>query len=486
MISGAFIAMPDTGRRKREKDVRDAGGGGVVGLRGKRVVVLGLGKSGEAAIQLLLASGARVDGTDSRPEEAFGAAAAAWRARGVGLALGANPPGLVDGADLVVTSPGVHPDHPLLAAARARGVPVWAELELGFRAARAPVVAVTGTNGKTTTTHLVGALLAETGAPVAVAGNVGFPLSSAAPTVPARGYLAVEASSYQLEGSDTFHPRAAIVLNLTPDHLEHHGSLEAYRRAKGRVFLRMTAEDSLVLVADEAPLDGYRAETRARVLDVSLARRVERGAWLEGGALWARVGDGPAARLIDADALRIPGRHNVTNALAAAAAALAVGASPEAVARGLASFRGLPHRLETVATARGVRFVNDSKSTNVASLLVALEALPGPLVLVAGGRDKGTDLAPLLPLVRERVRALVLIGEAADRFAAAFAGATAVHRAGSLEDASRRALALASPGDTVLLSPACASFDMFRDYEHRGDAFREIARSLAAQEGGAA
>lgn len=457
----------------------------VPGIAGKRIVVLGLGRSGAAALDLLVASGARVTGTDSRPEGEFGREATGWRARGARLVLGENPPALVADADLVVTSPGAHPHHPLLAEARARGVPIWAEIELGFRAARAPVVAVTGTNGKTTTTHLVGALLAETGRPVAVAGNVGNPLSAAAPGVPEEGFLAVEVSSYQLEGIDLFHPRAAIILNLTPDHLEHHGDFEAYRRAKARVFERMTPDDALVLVADEPELAPYRAAARARVLEVSVRGPVPRGAWLEGGRLWARVEDGPARPLLDADALRIPGLHNVTNALAAAAAALAVGAPPEAVARGLAGFRGLPHRLEPVATVRGVRLVNDSKSTNVASLLVALQALPGPIVLIAGGRDKGTDLAPLLPLVRERVRAIILIGEAAARFEAALGAAAPARRAAGLEEAARLALSLSRPADTVLLSPACASFDMFRDYEDRGDRFREIALRLEAEAGGA-
>jgi UDP-N-acetylmuramoylalanine--D-glutamate ligase len=477
MLGGAVIASD------REDGVTEAV---VEGLRGKRVVVLGLGRSGAAAVELLLASGARVAGTDSRPEAAFAAEAPAWRARGVRLALGGNPAELAAEADLVVTSPGVHPHNPLLAAARARGVPIWAELELGFRAARAPIVAVTGTNGKTTTTHLVAALFEAAGRRAAVAGNVGRPLCAVAPTVPAEGVLAVEASSYQLEAIDRFHARAAIILNLTPDHLEHHGSFEAYRRAKGRLLERMTADDALVLVAEEPELSAYREASRARVLDVSLAGPVAQGAWLAGGALWARAGGAPAARLLDAGALRIPGRHNVVNALAAAAAALSLGAAPEAVARGLARFEGLPHRLETVAATRGVRFVNDSKSTNVASLAVALEALPGPLVLIAGGQDKRTDLAVLRPLVRGRVRALVLIGEAADRFEAELgASAPVVRRAASLDEAARAALALAAPGDVVLLSPACASFDMFRDYEERGDRFREIARRIAAEEEGA-
>ncbi len=454
----------------------------VAEVSGKRVVVLGLGKSGAAAVELLVASGARVTGTDSRPEMAFAIEAPAWRARGARLVLGDNPAALADDADLIVTSPGVHPHHPLLAAARARGVAIWAELELGFRAARAPVVAVTGTNGKTTTTHLVGALIAESGRPVAVAGNVGNPLSAAAPVIPADGFLAVEASSYQLEGIDRFHPRAAIILNLTPDHLEHHGDFESYRRAKARIYSRMEADDALVLVADEPELGAYRRASRAQLLEVSVARPVPRGAWLDAGRLWARVAGAESIPLLRADELPIPGLHNVTNALAAAAAALAVGIEADAVSRGLARFRGLPHRLETVATARGVRFVNDSKSTNVASLLVALEALPGPLVLIAGGLDKGTDLAPLVPLVRDRVRSLVLIGQAADRFEAALGGATAVRRAGTLEEAARAALALAAHGDTILLSPACASFDQFRDYEDRGDQFREITRRIAAEE----
>lgn len=454
---------------------------GVEGLRGKRVVVLGLSRSGAAAIDLLLDSGARVTGTDSRSEEAFGADAGAWRARGVTLALGANPTELAATADLVVTSPGIPAKHPLLAAARDRGVRVWSELELGARAARAPIAAITGTNGKTTTTHITGAIFAAAGIPTAVAGNVGYPLSRAAREVPANGRLAVEVSSYQLEWTEAFHPSVAVILNLTPDHLERHGDLEGYRRAKGRIFERMTRDDTLVLVADDAALDAYRGEARCRVLDVSTSRRVERGAWLESGTLWARVDERDAAPIVAAAELRIPGAHNVANALAAAAAALAAGAPLEAARAALTRFESLPHRLEPVALVNGVRLVNDSKSTNVDSLLVALRAFAGPIVLIAGGRDKGTGLGEVAALLRERARAAVLIGEAADRFDAAFRGATATRRAETLEDAARAALEIAQPGDTVLLSPACASFDMFRDYEHRGDAFREIARRIAAE-----
>ena len=455
--------------------------GGIEEVRGKRVLVLGLSRSGAAAIDLLLDSGARVTGTDSRAEDAFGAEARAWRDRGVALVLGANPDALAAGADLVVTSPGIAARHPLLAAARARGVPVWGELELGFRAARAPIVAVTGTNGKTTTTHMVGAIFDAAGFRTAVAGNVGYPLSAAAPAVPPEGRLAVEVSSYQLEWTDAFHPRAAIILNLTPDHLERHGDLESYRRAKGRIFERMTGDDTLVLVAGERELDAYRREAACRILDVSATRRVERGAWLEEGWIRARVDDGAPVMLMPASVLRVPGAHNLTNALAATAAALSAGAPPAAAAAALARFESLPHRLEPVARIGGVQLVNDSKSTNVDSLVVALQAFTSPIVLVAGGRDKGTDLAVLAPLLEKHVRAAVLIGEAADRFDAAFRTHTATRRAADVEAATRAALELAQPGDVVLLSPACASFDMFRDYEHRGDVFREIAQRLARE-----
>ncbi len=454
---------------------------GVKGLQGKRVVVLGLSRSGAAAIDLLLDSGARVLGTDSRTEEAFGADARAWRERGATLALGANPIDLAANADLIVTSPGIPARHPLLAAARERGIPVWSELELGARAARALIVALTGTNGKTTTTHMAGAIFSAAGFPTAIAGNVGYPLSRAAREIPANGRLAVEVSSYQLEWTEEFHPRVAVILNLTPDHLERHGDFEGYRRAKGRIFERMTADDTLVLVADDAALDAYRSGARCRILDVSAIRRVERGAWLEDGRLWARLDEREAAPILNAAELRVPGAHNVTNALAAAAATLAAGAPLAAVREGLARFESLPHRLEPVAEVNGVRLVNDSKSTNVDSLLVALRAYAGPIVLIAGGRDKGTPLGEVAALLRERARAAVLIGEAAERFDAAFRDATLTRRADTLEAATRAALDLAHPGDTILLSPACASFDMFRDYEQRGDVFREIARRIAAE-----
>jgi UDP-N-acetylmuramoylalanine--D-glutamate ligase len=443
---------------------------------GSHPLVVGAGRSGLAAARLLHGRGLDVLVCDAMPRERAAEAAASLESLGVTAHWGRDDEGLLDGRDAVVWSPGIPHTHRLATAARSRGIPVLAELELGYRSSRAPFVCVTGTNGKSTTTDLIGALIRAAGREVEVCGNIGRAVCEVAERVGPGGFLVVEVSSFQLETVDALEPHVAVWLNLTPDHLDRHGDLDTYGALKQRLFARQTAADHAVWNADDTGVMERRAG-RARTLLFSVRREVEEGAFARDGRVWLARGRG-AAPLMDAREIRLRGPHNLSNVLAALAATLPLQIPSAVLSETLRDYPGLEHRLEPVATIDGVEFVNDSKATNVASLAVALESFELPVVLIAGGRDKGQDFAPLAPLVRERVREAVLIGEGAAGMAAAWAGATC-SRAETLAAAVERAFEVARQGgaDVVLLSPGCASFDMFTDYEDRGRRFKaEVAR----------
>ncbi len=461
------------------------------GLGGKNVLVVGLGRSGAAAARLAAAKGARVTITDRRPEPELAAAAAALPA-GVARELGGHRAASFVGADLIVLSPGV-PEIPELTAARRAGVAVTGELELAARAIAADVVAITGTNGKSTATALCGAMLRQSGRPTFVGGNLGVPLAEAVGTpaaAPPDGVCVVEVSSFQLETAERFHPRVAVLLNVTADHLDRYPDMDAYAAAKARIFQAQSPRDFAVVNADD-PLVGRtaRGTIAARCLWFSTRRRLDRGGWLDGGAgsdgLCVDltgiecVADGGAAAERYHMPRRLVGRHNRENALAAACAARLAGATPADVQRALDGFIPLAHRMELVAEARGVAFFDDSKGTNVGAVVAALEGLPCKVVLIAGGRDKGGDYAPLAAVLGRVGRGAVLIGEAAPRLAAALSPVTAVERAATMDEAVAAAARMAARGDAVVLSPACSSFDMYRDYEHRADAFRAAVVKVA-------
>jgi UDP-N-acetylmuramoylalanine--D-glutamate ligase len=448
-------------------------------LRGRPVAVVGLARSGVAAARLLHAAGAVVVATDTKPLDALDVEARALSGLGVRLLVGATSPEAVAGADLVVVSPGVPLASPQLAPARARRVPVIGELELAWRAMEADALAITGTNGKTTTTALTGALLGEEGRPVLVAGNIGTPLAAHALEFPADGLVVCEVSSFQLETTEAFHPRVAAVLNVTPDHLDRHGSLEAYADAKARVFARQTSADCAVLNADDEGSRALAPRTAARVVWFSRQRALEHGVFVRDGWIAARL-NGHVENVCPLTDVRLRGAHNVENVLAATACALWAGLSPEAIRRGIARFRGVAHRIEPVRDLRGVQYFNDSKGTNVASTVKALESFTEPVVLIAGGVGKGQDFAPLAAAARGRVRHAVVIGQDGPRIAAALdAAGIPVTVGATLEAAIHAARAIARAGDVVLLSPACASFDMFQNYEHRGDVFKGLVGGLA-------
>ena len=447
-------------------------------VAGRRVTVVGLARSGVAAARLLRAAGAQVTGTDLKPLEALGRVATELEALGVRLLTGRETRGAFDGADLVVVSPGVPLDGDQLGPARARGVPIIGELELGWRALEAETIAITGTNGKTTTTALTGALLAEQPRPVLVAGNIGTPLAAHALRFPADGLVVCEASSFQLETTETFQPRVAVVLNITPDHLDRHGSLGAYVDAKARIFANQTPADCAVLNADDEATAALAGRTRANVVWFTRRRQLARAVFVDDGWIAAKL-NGHVEEICPVSEIFLRGAHNVENVLAATACALWVGLAPEAIRRAIGRFRGVAHRIEFVRDRRGVQYYNDSKGTNVASTLRALESFAERIVLIAGGRGKGQDFAPLAAAARGRVGHAFLIGEDAPKLAAAFKEASVpATRCPSLEAAVEAARRLAMPGDVVLFSPACASFDMFDNFEHRGDVFKKLVERL--------
>jgi len=448
-------------------------------LAGRRVTVVGLAKSGVAAARLLHAAGARVSASDAKSLAALGEETRGLLRLGVRVVADDATGAAVAGAELVVVSPGVPLEAPQLAPARRAGVPVIGEIELGWRALEADTIAITGTNGKTTTTALTGALLAEQHRPVLVAGNIGTPLCAHALTFPADGILVCEVSSFQLETTEAFQPRVAVVLNVTPDHLDRHRTFEAYLDAKARIFTNQTASDCAVLNRDDPPTRALASRTRADVLWFSRQRVLDHGVFVRDGWIAAKL-NGHVETICPLSDIFLRGQHNVENVLAATACALWTGLAPEAIRRGIARFRGVPHRIELVRDLRGVQYFNDSKGTNVASTIKALESFAEPIVLIAGGVGKGQDFAALAAAARDRVSQAVVLGQDGPKIAAALeAAGVPVRSAVSIEAALHAARDAASPGHVVLLSPACASFDMFDNYEHRGDVFRGLVQGLA-------
>ncbi|MES1164802.1 MAG: UDP-N-acetylmuramoyl-L-alanine--D-glutamate ligase [Verrucomicrobiota bacterium] len=450
-------------------------------LANKRVLVVGLGRSGIAAAQLCAARGARVTVTDKRSAADLAAAAGALPAS-VTRELGGHRRDTFTGADLIVLSPGV-PEIPELVAARAAGVAVTGELELASRFVTAPVVAVTGTNGKSTTTTLAGDMLRATGHPSFVGGNLGEPLAEAVGTPAARegGFCVVEASSFQLETVETFRPRVAVLLNITADHLDRYEGMDGYAAAKARIFAAQTAAEFALVNADDPIAMRAAAAAPSRQLQFSIVRSLGEGAWLRAGELIVQL-PGQPVESYPADLPWLAGqRHNQANALAALLAARLAGAPQETARAGLLAFRPLAHRMELVAEVDGVAYYDDSKGTNVGAVVAALDGFPRPVVLIAGGRDKGGDYGPLAEVMARVGRGAVLIGEAADKIQAALQGRVAVDRAASLEAAVTAAHQRARRGDAVVLSPACSSFDMFRDYAHRAEVFRAAVARLAQE-----
>jgi UDP-N-acetylmuramoylalanine--D-glutamate ligase len=438
-------------------------------LKDKRVMVIGLGVSGRAAARFLASRGATVVMTDRRTDFAR------EQMPPVELHLGGEDPAWLKGVDLVVASPGVPPTSPLMRQAAALRIPVIGELELGYRFVRAPIVAVTGTNGKSTVTVLLGAIFRAAGRTAFTGGNLGTPLIAAAND--SFDVAVVEVSSYQLETIERFKPAVAIHLNLTDDHLDRYRDLAEYGRAKARIFENQEQGDWAVLNRDDPEVWKLARTVRSRVFSFGLTRPERKPAiWCESGAL--AFNDGERSGRIATSCFKLPGAHNLSNAMAAAAAALVMKVEPEVVERALADFTNLPHRLEFVRAHLGAEWIDDSKGTNVGAVVEALNATPGPIILIAGGMDKGGDYAPLRVPLERKVKLLILLGAAREKMRIALAGATTVECVAALPEAVRLAAAQARPGDRVLLSPACSSFDQFKDYAERGRVFQELVRAL--------
>jgi len=475
MLRAATIGAPDD-----EDDMSGTGDRGPVyrrWLAGRTVSVVGLARSGVAAARLVHRLGGRVLASDSSPLAALPAEVRQLAHDGVSLWAGGHPPAAFENAELVVLSPGVPLTLPALAPVKARGVPVIGELELAWRVMEADFIAVTGTNGKTTTTTLTGELLNRDVRPTLVGGNIGTPLSSGALEFPAHGIVVAEVSSFQLETTALFRPRVAALLNITPDHLDRHGSFDEYVEAKARVFANQTAADCTVLNRDDPVAAGLAARVAGRVLWFSRRAPLEHGVFLRDGWIVAQL-NGHVEPICPVAEITLRGQHNVENVLAATACALWTGRAPEAIRHAIGTFRGVAHRIERVKDERGVIFYNDSKGTNVASTIKAIESFTEPVILIAGGKGKGQDFGPLGHAARGRVRHAVLIGEDRDKLRGPLAAAgVAIEAAPTMEDAVRLARAAARVGDVVLLSPACASFDMFENFEHRGEVFKAAVRT---------
>lgn len=449
-----------------------------MGLAGKRVVVVGLARSGVAAAEYLARQGARVVATDSKGEADLPPEVLSLKERGVRIEAGGHRPRTFTSADAVVVSPGVPWDLPELRSARAAGVEVMAELELGYRELRGTVAAITGTKGKSTTTAALGDMLAAGGGDVRVGGNIGRPLCSLLEGATDETRWVLEVSSFQLEGTSRFHPRLAVFLNLAADHLDRHASFDEYASAKARIFANQTEEDWAVVNADD-PLVLERARAgRARRLPFHVASEPRGdGAYMAGGEARLRR-DGREETLFARSEVRVPGEHLALDLMVAGAAARLMGATAEQVRGAVRRFRGVAHVLEHVADLEGVAFYNDSKATNVEAARRSIEAFAGRVVVILGGRYKGGDFAELAAPLAARQGAVVAIGEAAERVERSLVSAVPVARAATLGEAVRRGFEAAGAGGTVLLAPACSSFDMFRDYAQRGDAFKEEVRRL--------
>jgi UDP-N-acetylmuramoylalanine--D-glutamate ligase len=451
-------------------------------LRGKNVVVVGLARSGAAAARFALAHGARVTANDAKPLERLGDDARALEAEGVTVVAGEHPVDVFASADLIVVSPGVPAGLPALVSARERGVPVVSEVEFASWYLKGSLVGVTGTNGKTTTTTLVGEVLRGGGIATQVGGNIGMPLVSLVATSTDEGCTVAELSSFQLELVDKMRINRAVLLNLTPDHIDRHGTMEAYAEAKGRIFANQTEEDLAILNADDPLVAEFADRTRARVCFFSAGGELGAGVCVSDGRIEWRAAGGVAEEIMAVDDVPLFGPHNLENVCAALAVGRDLGVSHARMREMVRAFRGVEHRLERVADVGGVTVFNDSKATNADAAIKAIEAFdgrPGATVLVLGGQGKGQDFSVLAAPARGRVKHAVLIGEAADPIGSALDGVCPTSRAASMGEAVRVALTAAGPGDRVVLAPACASFDMFDNYEHRGRVFKEEVEALA-------
>ena len=450
-------------------------------FEGKKVLVCGMARSGVSAAQCLYELGARVTISDSKAEEKLAEALQPLEGMDIRRCLGDQAqPADLESYDLAVTSPGIPMQAPILRAVQAAGVPLIGELELGAQVSRAPLYAVTGTNGKTTTTTLIGEIFRNLGKTTYVVGNIGYPFTACALRCGEEDVAVAEVSSFQLETISTFHPHIAVMCNITEDHLNRHGTMEEYIRVKERIFENMGQGDYAVLNLDDPIVRGMAERIPCTPAFFSRRQEVETGAYLEGEEVVFSL-NGHKKRVLRADEIRIPGEHNLENALAATALAMLAGVPAPVVRHTLKTFPGVEHRIETVRTVEGVTYINDSKGTNVDASIRAVRAMKVPTVLLAGGYDKHTDFLPLArEILASKIHTVVVLGDTAEQIERALraVGFESILHAKTFEEAVLLARSCAREGENVLLSPACASFVMFQDYEERGRVFKEIVSRL--------
>ena len=447
-------------------------------LSGKRVLVVGLGKSGLAAARFLKERGARVTVSDARPATLI-AELPGLLEQGIMVEAGSHGLLTFRRQDLIVVSPGVPASTPELKQVRAMGMHIIGELELGAQYLQGQVLAITGSNGKTTTTSLLGEILKAAGKPTLVGGNIGKPVTDLVPESTPETWSVLEVSSFQLETVETFRPRIAMVLNITPDHLDRHGNFENYAAAKARITEFQTAEDFLVLNAEDKATQMVAAKTKAQIYWFSSRRQIKQGAFVHGETIFFIPKEGAKPEpVMPVAEIPLAGAHNVENVLAAVCAARLAGVASETIRTAVAAFKAVEHRLEFVRELHGVRYYNDSKATNVDATVKAVEAFAGGIYLILGGKDKDSDYAAMGPLLHERVKTVITIGSAAEKIEHQLAGVVKIERAETMDRAVALAHEVAVAGDTVLLAPACASFDQFQNYEHRGQVFKSLVQSL--------
>jgi UDP-N-acetylmuramoylalanine--D-glutamate ligase len=451
-----------------------------VDLNGKQVLVVGLGKSGVASALFLKSRGARVTVSDAKTEDELRAEIPALLDHGIAVETGGHGERTFRGQDLIVVSPGVPVDAPPLVQARTLGESVIGEIELAAQFLPGPIVAITGSNGKTTTTTLSGEILTACGFSTLVGGNIGTPAISLVDRAKKEDYVVLEVSSFQLETIQTFRPKVAVVLNVTPDHLDRHRTFQAYVDAKARIFENQNGDDFAVLNADDPTCVSLGNRTKAQVCWFSRKKEVDQGASVRDGRVLFRKA-GSQTEVMQVSEIPLKGAHNVENALAGICVGMLLGGKAEKIRSAVQKFKAVEHRLEFVASVRGVDFYNDSKATNVDATIKALESFPANIHIILGGKDKGSDYTVLNDLLRQRVKRVYTIGAAAAKIESQIRGTTEIVHAETLDNAVRRAAGAAVPGDVVLLAPACASFDQFRSYEHRGQVFKEIVHALAGQ-----
>jgi UDP-N-acetylmuramoylalanine--D-glutamate ligase len=449
-------------------------------VNGKRVLVVGLGKSGVASALFLQARGARVTVSDSKSEAELHEHIPVLLENGIAVETGGHGDRTFGQQDLIVISPGVPVSAPALEPARKLEIPIIGEVELASRFLKGNLVAITGSNGKTTTTALAGDVVAEGGFKTLVGGNIGTPAISLVAGSSEQTYTVLEISSFQLETIEKFHPRVAVVLNVTPDHLDRHGTFEVYWEAKRRIFENQTVADFAVLNADDPEAVKMAEGLKSQLRWFSRKREVVMGAFVRGDRILYKDAKGEHEIMPLSD-MQLKGAHNVENVLAAVAVGAIVGVPAEKIREAAKNFRAVEHRLEYVATINGVEFYNDSKATNVDATIKALESFPRGIHIILGGKDKGSDYTVLKPLLKERVKRVYTIGAAAAKIESHIAGAAEITNAGTIDVAVRKAMETASAGDVVVLAPACASFDQFTSYEHRGRVFKELVQALAAK-----